>query len=79
MMMRAKRDAAALRTPLVLVQAAEVSKPKMPLAAAKKLMNVPNPKETGKMHGMLALHVGMRVRLLDASQMACLRHDACNL
>ena len=66
MMMRAKRDAAALRTPLFLVQAADVSKPTMPLAAAKKLMNVANPKDSGGMHGMLALHVGMRIRLLDA-------------
>ena len=66
MMMRAKRDAAALRTPLVLVQAADVSKPTMPLAAAKKLMNVANPKDSGNMHGMLALHLGMRMRLLDA-------------
>ena len=66
MMMRAKRDAAALRTPLILVQAADVSKPTMPLAAAKKLMNVANPKDSGGMHGMIALHVGMRIRLLDA-------------
>jgi len=66
MMMRAKRDAAALRTPLFLVQAADVSKPTMPLAAAKKLMNVANPKDSGGMHGMLPVHVGMRIRLLDA-------------
>ena len=66
MMMRAKRDATALRTPLILVQAADVSKPMMPLAVAKKLMNVANPKDSGNMHGMLALHLGMRVRLLDA-------------
>ena len=64
--MRARRDASALRTPLFLVQAADVSKPTMPLATAKKLMNVPNPSKSGGMHGMLALHVGMRVRLLDA-------------
>ena len=65
-MMRAKRDATALKTPLILVQAADVSKPSMPLAAAKKLMNVANPKDSGGMHGMLALHVGMRARLLEA-------------
>ena len=29
-------------------------------------MNVANPKDSGGMHGMLALHVGMRIRLLDA-------------
>ncbi len=66
MMMRAKRDAVALRTPQFLVQAADVSKPPMPLSVAKKLMNVANPKDSGGMHGMLALHVGMRIRLLDA-------------
>ena len=66
MTMRAKRDATSLRTPLFLVQAADLSKPTMPLAAAKKLMNVANPKDTGGMHGMLALHIGMRIRLLDA-------------
>ena len=65
MMMRAKRDAKALRTPLILVQAADVSKPPMPVAAAKKLMNVASPKDSGNMHGMLALHIGMRIRLLD--------------
>ena len=66
MTMRAKRDAAALRTPLVLVQAANMSKPTMPVEAAKKLMNIANPKDSGNMHGMLALHIGMRIRLLDA-------------
>ena len=65
-MMRAKRDAVALRTPLVLVQAADVSRPTMPVAEAKKFMNVVNPKDSGGMHGMLPLHVGMRIRLLDA-------------
>ena len=65
-MMRAKRDAVALRTPLVLVQAADVSRPMMPVAEAKKFMNVVNPKDSGGMHGMLPLHVGMRIRLLDA-------------
>ena len=66
MMMRAKRDAAALRTPLFLVQAADVSKPPMPLEVAKKLMNIANPKDNGGMHGMFALHVGMHIRLLDS-------------
>ena len=65
-MMRAKRDAIALRTPLVLVQAADVSRPTMPVAEAKKFMNVVNPKDSGGMHGMLPLHIGMRIRLLDA-------------
>ena len=66
MMMRAKRDAKALKTSLILVQAADVSKPPMPVEAAKKLMNVANPKDSCNMHGMLALHIGMRIRLLDA-------------
>ena len=66
MMMRARRDAAALRTPLFLVQAADITKPTMPITTAKKLMNVANPSKCGGMHGMLALHVGMRIRLLDA-------------
>ena len=52
--------------PLFLVQAADASKPTMPLDTAKKLMHVPNPEDTGGTHGMLAVHVGMRVRLLDA-------------
>ena len=66
MTMRATRDAKALKTPIFLVQAADSSKPYMPLAVAKKLMNKPNPKDTGGMHGMLALHLGMHIRLLDA-------------
>ena len=48
------------------MQAADVSKPMMPGAEAKKFMNVVNPKDSGGMHGMLPLHVGMRIRLLDA-------------
>ena len=66
MMMRAKRDAQALGTPLFLVQAADVSSPPMDRAFAAKLMNQPNPKDTGHMHGMLPVHVGMSVRLLEA-------------
>ena len=66
MLMRAKRDAAAFRTPLFLVQASDRAKPPMPVKDAKKLMNVANPKDSGGMHGMLALHIGMRIRLLEA-------------
>ena len=66
MMMRAKRDATALRIALIPVQADDVSKPTMPVAAAKKLMNVANPNDSGNMHGMLLLHIGMRIRLLDS-------------
>ena len=66
MMMRARRDAKALQTPLFLVQAADVSVPPMPTDLAKKLMNKANPKDTGMMHGMLAVHMGMKIRLLEA-------------
>ena len=66
MMMRARRDAVALQTPLFLLQAADHAVPHMPTDMAKKLMNKANPKDTGMMHGMLAVHLGMRVRLLDA-------------
>ena len=64
--MRAKRDAAALGTPLFLLQAADVSKPLMPLEVAKKLMKKANPKDTGGMHGFLPVHLGMRLRLVEA-------------
>ena len=65
-MMRTKRDAAALRTPLFLVQAADASTPAMPMDIAAKLMNKAAPRETGGMHGLLPVHLGMRVRLLEA-------------
>ncbi len=63
-MMRAKRDATALQTPLYLLQAADTSNPPMTRELAKKLMNHYSPIDTGAMHGMLVAHVGMRVRLL---------------
>ena len=66
MMMRAKRDAAARKTPLFLIQAADESVPVMPPDIAKKLMNKAQPKDTGATHGMLAAHLGMRMRLLEA-------------
>ena len=66
MVMRAKRDAKSLATSLFLIQAADESVPAMPVSVAKKLMNKANPKDTGLMHGMLAGHLGMRVRLLEA-------------
>ena len=64
MVMRARRDAEALKIPLFLIQAADAASPLIPAELAKKLMNSANPKNTGGMHGMLAVHVGMRVRLL---------------
>ena len=69
-MMRAKRDAKALETPLYLLQAADSSTPPMPMEVAKKLMNKANPKYTGAMHGMLPVHLGMRIRLLEALDLA---------
>lgn len=38
----------------------------MPTAVTKKLVNIPNRKDSEGMPGMLALHVDMRFRLLDA-------------
>ena len=38
----------------------------MPVDVAKKFMNKANPKDTGMMHGMLAVHLGMKTRLLEA-------------
>ena len=69
-MMRATRDAASLRTPLYLVQAADVSSPPMPMASAAKLINKASPEDTGGMHGMLPVHLGMRVRFLEALDLA---------
>ena len=66
MTMRATRDAAALNTPLFLVQAADASTPPMPLQMAAKLMNKASPKDTGGMHGLLPVHLGMHIRLLEA-------------
>ena len=77
MMMRAQRDAAALQVPLFLLQAADVASPPMPRDLAAKLMNVPNPKSTGGLHGMLPVHVGMQILLLAPSDLKqCLVKDA---
>ena len=64
--MRAKRDAKSLRTPLFLVQAADAATPPTPPDVAKKFMNKANPKDTGGMHGMFCVHLGMHMRLLEA-------------
>ena len=66
MMMRSTRDAAALQTPVFVVQAADACSPPMPAATAAKLMNKAAPKDTGAMHGMMAVHIGMQIRLLEA-------------
>ena len=65
MMMRARRDAASLGQLLYLVQAADSSSPALPADMAAKLVNQVNPSVTGGVHGMLPLHVGMRIRLLE--------------
>ena len=62
---RARRDAQALDKVLYVLQAADTCTPRMPLDLARKLASVTNPGKTGEMHGMLPLHVGMHVRLLD--------------
>ena len=67
--MRTKRDAEALRIPLYLVQSADSSTPQMPVKTAKKLTNRANPRHTGGMHGMLPVHVGMKIRLLEAQDL----------
>jgi len=61
-----KSDAQTLRTPLYVVQAADVSSPPMNTDMAAKLMNKANPATTGGMHGILLVHEGMHIRLLDA-------------
>ena len=65
MMMRASRDARTLGQVLYLVQAADASSPQLPRDLAAKLLNQVNPGLTGGMHGMLPLHLGMRIRLLE--------------
>jgi len=64
--LRAKHDARALSTPLFLLQAADHAVPALSADMAAKLTNHYNPLQTGGMHGMLVVHVGMRVRLTDA-------------
>jgi hypothetical protein len=62
--MRTKRDAKALRTPLYIVQSANSSTPQMPQVNVGYLMNMANPRSTGGMHGMLPIHLGMKIRIL---------------
>ena len=49
-----------------LLMFVDASSPPMPAAIAAKLMNKAAPAETGGMHGMLAVHLGMHIRLLEA-------------
>ena len=48
------------------MQAADASKPPMPFAVGKKTYEYCNTRDSCGMHGMLALHVGMHIRLLHA-------------
>jgi len=66
MFMRAERDAHALQTPVFCLQAADQSLPPMETKEAAKLLNLYNPHDTGGIHGMLLLHLGMRVRLTES-------------
>ena len=66
MAMRAKHDALALHTPLFCLQAADQSTPRMDKKDAAKLLNHYNPHDTGGMHGMFQVHLGMKVRLTDS-------------
>ena len=61
--MRARRDAESLETPVFVLQAADSSEG-LTLDLAAKLLNRPSPYETGHMHGIFLVHLGMHVRLL---------------
>ena len=65
-LLRATHDAHALQTPLFCLQAADQSSPPMETKEAAKLLNQYNPHDTGGIHGLLLLHLGMRVRLTES-------------
>ena len=58
---RARRDARVLEVPLVFLQAADECQT-LDAAAYSRLLNVANIYKTGRIHGVLPAHVGMRVR-----------------
>jgi hypothetical protein len=58
---RARRDAHVLQVPLVYLQAADECQT-LDKEAYSRLLNVANIYNTGKVHGVLPAHVGMRVR-----------------
>ena len=66
MAMRAQRDAHTLQTPLFCLQTADHASLPIGNDQAAKLLNHYNPLQTGGMHGMLLLHLGMRVRLTES-------------
>ena len=59
---RARRDARALEVPLVFLQAADECQTIKDKESYSKMLNVANIYNTGRMHGVLPAHVGMRVR-----------------
>ena len=58
---RAQRDARALGTPLVFLQSVDECGT-IDRDAAQRLLNIPNIHNTGHIPGVLAAHIGMRVR-----------------
>ena len=59
---RARLDARRCGVPLVFLQAADECNT-IDRSAALRLLEVPNMHNTGNIHGVLPIHVGMRVRL----------------
>ena len=58
---RSRRDALEAGVPLVFLQAVDECN-SIDREAAQRLLNVPNSHNTGNIQGVLAAHVGMRVR-----------------
>ena len=58
---RARRDARVLEVPLVFLQASDECH-SLGADAYSRLLNVANIHKTGRIHGVLPIHVGMRVR-----------------
>ena len=62
---RSTRDSHAMGVPLVFLQSVDegfIGTPEQQNDYARRLLNVPNPGDTGHIHGVLPAHVGMRVR-----------------
>ena len=66
---RSMVDSRTMGVPLVFLQSKDEGvvggTPQETIEACKRLLNVPNPGETGHMHGVLPAHVGMEVRFTD--------------
>ena len=61
MSQRVRYDALSLGVPLVFLQAVDECNT-IDKGGAQRLLNVPNPHNTGSIHGVLPSHVGMKVR-----------------